>query len=65
MQVGSKIDMNKRIKLARVDDPARRFDIEVARKMLFVKGINVASKLIDRILGPTSAVPTRVGIFLG
>jgi hypothetical protein len=60
VQVGSKTDMNNRQKLERVDNAARRYDIEVARGMLFEKGINISSVKIDRILGPTSAVPTRV-----
>lgn len=59
--VGSKTDMNNRLKLARVDNATRRFDIEVVRKMLFEKGVNITSIKIDRILGPISAVPTRVG----
>lgn len=64
VQVGSKTDMNNRLKLARVDNASRRFDIEAVRKILFQKGINVTSIKIDRILGPISAVPTRVGISL-
>lgn len=64
VQAGSKTDMNNRLKLARVDGTSRRFDIEVVRKMLFVKGINIASNNIDRILGPISAVPTRVSFSL-
>jgi hypothetical protein len=56
------MDMRNRLKLARVDTEARRFDIEVARRMLFEKGINVSSVKVDRVLGPTSAVPTRVGV---
>jgi hypothetical protein len=63
-QVGSKMDMRNRVNLARIDNDARRFDIEVVRKMLFEKGINITSVKIDRILGPTSAVPTRVCILL-
>jgi hypothetical protein len=56
--------MRNRVKLARIDNDARRFDIEVVRKMLFEKGINITSVKIDRILGPTSGVPTRVRILL-
>ena len=59
-QVGSKMDMRKRVQYARLDSDARRDDIEVVRKLLFEKGIGVSSVKIDRILGPTSAVPTRV-----
>lgn len=64
VQVGSKTDMNNRLKLVRVDSATRRFDIEEVRKMLFEKGINITSIKIDCILGPISAVPTRVSIFL-
>ena len=63
-EVGSKMDMCNRVKLARIDSDARRFDIETVREMLFEKGINITSVKIDRILGPTSAVPTRVRILL-
>jgi len=61
-QVGSKMDMRNRVKLERVDTEARCYDIEVARKMLFKKGINISSIKIDRVLGPTSAVPTCVRV---
>ena len=63
-EVGSKTDMRNRVKLARIDNDARRFDIEVVRKLLFEKGINITSVKIDRILGPISAVPTRVRTIL-
>lgn len=52
--------MRNRVNQARIDNDARQFDIEIVRKMLFEKGINITSVKIDRILGPTSAVPTRV-----
>ncbi len=56
--------MRNRVKHARIDNDARRFDIETVREMLFEKGVNVSSVKIERILGPTSAVPTRVRISL-
>ena len=59
-EVGSKRDMRNRVNQARIDNDAHQFDIEIVRKMLFEKGINITSVKIDRILGPTSAVPTRV-----
>ena len=59
-QVGSKMDMHNQLKLAHVDSEACCFDIEVARRMLFQKGINVSSVKIDWVLGPTSVVPTHV-----
>ena len=55
--------MRNRVRLERVDNEGRRYDIEVAREMLFEKGINISSVKIDRVLGPTSAVPTRVCIY--
>ena len=61
-EVGSKRDMRNRVKLGRIDSDARRFDIEIVRRMLFEKGINITSVKIDRVLGPTSTVPTRVNI---
>lgn len=64
VQVGSKTDMNNRRKLVRVDNATRRYDIETVRELLFEKGINIASIKLDRILGPISAVPTRVSFFL-
>ena len=54
--------MHNRVQLKRVDSEARRYDIEVARKMLFEKGINISSVKIERVLGPTSGVPTCVCI---
>ena len=62
-QVGSKTDMRSRLKLTRLDNDARQYDIELVRKMMFEKGINITSVKIDRILGPTSSVPTRVCVF--
>ena len=61
-QVSSKTDLHNRVKLEHVDTEAQRYDIEVVRKMLFEKGINISSIKIDRVLGPTSAVPTRVRV---
>jgi hypothetical protein len=52
--------MNNRLKFLRVDNEARRFDIEVVRKLLFEKGVTITSVKIDRIMGPKSTVPTRV-----
>ena len=63
-QVGMKSDMRNQVKLACVDSETQQYDIEPARKMLFEKGINISSIKIDQILGPTSAVPTRVSSWL-
>jgi hypothetical protein len=48
--------MRNRVQFERMDNESRRYDIEVAREMLFEKGINVSSIKLDRVLGPTSAV---------
>ena len=61
-QVASKRDMKNRVRLERVDSAARRFDIELVRRLLFEKGINITSVYIARILEGTSGVPTRVCI---
>jgi hypothetical protein len=55
--------MRDRVKLERVDSEARRYDIEMARKLLFEKRINISSVKIERILGPTSMVPTSVCVY--
>jgi hypothetical protein len=59
-QVASKRDMRNRVKLARVDSETRRFDIELVRRMLFEKGVDITSVYIERVLGATSGVPTQV-----
>ena len=45
-----------------MDSAARRFDIELVRRLLFEKGINITSVYIAQILEGTSGVPTRVCI---
>ncbi|KAH9478851.1 hypothetical protein JR316_0009313 [Psilocybe cubensis] len=57
-KVGSKMDMRNRLKLARVDSETRQFDIETARKALFL-GKKVNSKAVNGLLQQTSAFPTR------
>jgi len=59
-QVASKRDMRNRVKLARVDSETRRFDIELVRRMLFEKGVDITSVYIERVLGATSGMPTQV-----
>lgn len=59
--IGSKTDAKQRIKLARVDSQSRRNIIERARKMIFEGGVNITSKRVEKLLKPTSLVPTRVG----
>lgn len=55
--------MRTRLKLARIDNDARQYDVESVRKLIFEKGVNITSVKLDRILGPTSSVPTRVCVF--
>uniref|UniRef100_A0A8H7XVH3 Uncharacterized protein n=1 Tax=Psilocybe cubensis TaxID=181762 RepID=A0A8H7XVH3_PSICU len=57
-KVGSKMDMQNRLKLARVDSKTRQFDIKTARKALFL-GKKVNSKVVNGLLQQTSAFPTR------
>ena len=63
-QVASRRDMSKRVKFARVDSEARRYNVEQVRKMLFEKGIAITSVFVNRILEGTSGVPTRVCLTL-
>ena len=44
----------------RADDEPRRCDIELARKWIYERGMDVGSVRIDRVLGSRSLVPTRV-----
>lgn len=60
--LGSKRDMQDRLKLKRVDDQNRRDAIELARKLIFEKGVSLGSKQIADILGSKSLVPTRVSL---
>lgn len=59
-EIGTKADSQRRIKLLRVDNYQRQFDVEAARKKIFQRGKKVTSKSVEAILGPTSQVPTRV-----
>ena len=59
-KVGSETDMCNWVTLEHVDNEAWCYDIEMVREMLFEKGVNISSSKIDQILGPTSAVPTRI-----
>lgn len=61
--IGTKTDTKQRINLARVDSEDRREKIEHARKLMFEGGVNITSDKIERLLRPTSLVPTRVCIY--
>ena len=58
--LGTKLDMKMREDKKRLDDKPRRSDIELARKWIYERGMDVGSIRIDRILGSRSLVPTRV-----
>jgi hypothetical protein len=45
----------------RIDDEPRRRDIELVRKWMYERGMDVGSTHIEKILGSRSLVPTRVG----
>jgi hypothetical protein len=58
--IGTKTDAKQRINLARIDTEDRRMKIEIARKLMFERGLNITSSKIEYLLRPTSLVPTRV-----
>jgi hypothetical protein len=58
--VGTKRDRRDRIKLLRVDDDARRFDVSQARNYIYHHNHAVNSAGVERILKPLSLVPTTV-----
>ncbi|KAF9554100.1 hypothetical protein CPC08DRAFT_672520, partial [Agrocybe pediades] len=58
-QIGSKLDMRRRIKLKRIDNSYHWHDVSLIRSWLFEKGMPITSKKIEKILAPTSTVPTR------
>ena len=59
-RLGTKADAEARKKLARVDSEALHRSIGLVRQWLFVKGKNIASVHVKRLLQPKSLVPTRV-----
>ena len=61
-ELGSKADLGRRERLARIDDGPCQFDVESARKLIYTQGVRINSKRITAILDPKSLVPTRVSI---
>ena len=57
-----KSDMRDRVKLERVDNERIHREIDLVRKWLFIDGMSMTSVAVERILQPTSIVPTRVGL---
>ena len=62
-ELGTKNDKKRREKLARVDNEHRRDMVELARKWIYEKGVNVKSKPIQGLLDPKGWTPTRVRSF--
>src|ERR1700678_33344 len=62
-ELGTRNDKKRRERLARVDNEQRRNTVELARKWIYKKGVNVKSKLIKDLLGPKGWTPTRVRSF--
>jgi hypothetical protein len=63
--MGSVLDMNRRQTQLRLSDVDRgRWTwVERARKFIFELGFSVNSAAVERVLAPTSLVPTRVSPF--
>ena len=61
-ELGSKADLGRRERLARIDDGPCQFDVETARKLIYMQGVRINSKQITAILDPKSLVPTRVSM---
>jgi hypothetical protein len=59
-KLGTKLDVKMREDKKRVDDKPHWRDIELARKWIYERGMDVGSVHIDRVLGSRSLVPTRV-----
>lgn len=57
--MGTKADARRRENI-RIDTVQRRSWVERARKWIFEDGKGVLSSAVERAMGPTSLVPTRV-----
>jgi hypothetical protein len=55
--IGTKTDTRQRIRFARVDSHQRRKKIELARKLMFERGVNVTSEKIENFYGPHLLFP--------
>ena len=64
-RIGSKSDTRDRLKLVRVDSETRRKRVDLARRLLFEKGVNITSTRIKDILEGGSLTLTRVCIKFG
>jgi hypothetical protein len=61
-EIGMKRDKQRREKLSRVDSDRRKRTIELARKLIFDKGIRPGSKFVTKLLDENSLTPNRVCI---
>ena len=61
--LGTKADRNLRSKRARIDNNRIWYIVRRVRELLFVKGVNIASAAIKRMLIPESLVPTVVSLY--
>jgi hypothetical protein len=59
-EVGTIRDSERRKRLARKDSEQCQFTIEQARQFIFRNGVPVSGTSVERLLNPTSLVPTRV-----
>jgi hypothetical protein len=57
-----KRDMHRRERLARKDDNTRKRHVEIARRLIFEKGLRPGSKKISNIIGAHSLTPNRVRV---
>ncbi len=56
--LGTKTDIKQQIQFARLDSIDHQNVIEAVQKLMFDGGINITSEQIERVLRPTSLVPT-------
>ncbi|KAJ7695909.1 hypothetical protein B0H17DRAFT_929882, partial [Mycena rosella] len=62
--LGTKNDMNARIKLERTDNPTYQRHVDDARNWVYQEGNGVKSAGVERMLEPESLVPTKVRLDL-
>ena len=63
-RIGSRSDTRDRLKLICVDSEGRRSAVDAARRLIFEKGVDVASDRLKYFLDGESLTPTRVCFFL-
>ncbi|KAH9004426.1 hypothetical protein EDB84DRAFT_1573164 [Lactarius hengduanensis] len=58
-ELGTKVDIKRRKRLAHIDNHPCKQLIERARHKIYVKGVSISSVIISNILGKGSLTPTR------